>query len=416
MVGSVFWELVSYCGRFAVDRRGGIAPLLAVAAIPMLVGVGAAVDYSRASAAKTAMQAAADAASLAISKAVTQGTTPPNAQSVFNALFSRADVQNVTVSSTTTTSGSTTTASVTAQGTISMEFMRVIGTSQLTIGVSSSSVTVGDDSGCVLALNKSTSSAVSIGGSAQVTSSNCSILSNSSSSSAVDVFGAATVTAESIGAVGGVSASSSSVNLTEGIATHIAAIADPYADVQVPNFSGCAETNLTVKGTTTLDPGVYCGGMSVNAKATLTLNPGVYIIDGGSFTVNGNASVSGTGVTLVFTSSSGANWPTVKINGGATINLTAPIAGSTAGLVIFADRNAPVGTSFTFNGGSSQTLGGAVYVPTGAISYSGGASTSSSCTQIIGDTVSFSGNANVAINCSSYKTRSFGTSNIRLSS
>jgi hypothetical protein len=382
----------------------------------MFVGVGAAVDYSRASAARTAMQAAADAASLAITKAVSQNRTPPDAQSVFTALFSRPDVQNVTVSSSLTTTSSGTTASVSAQGTISMEFMRVIGTTQLTLGVSSASVTMGDDSGCVLALNKTTDSAISIGGSAKLTSSNCAILSNSSSSTAVNVFGAANVTAELIGAVGGVSASSSSVNLSEGISTHIAAVADPYADVQVPSFSGCADTNLTVKGTTTLDPGVYCGGISVNAKAALTLNPGVYIIDGGSFTVNGNATVNGTGVTLVFTSSSGSSWATAKINGGASLNLTAPNSGATAGLVIFADPKAPVGTSFTFNGGSSQTFGGAVYAPTGAISYSGGASTSSSCTQIIGDTVSFSGNADVAINCSSYKTRSFGTSNIRLSS
>jgi Flp pilus assembly protein TadG len=402
--------------RFAADRRGGVAPLLALAAIPMLVGVGAAVDYSRASAARTAMQVAADATSLALTKAVTQNRTPPDAQSVFNALFSRPDVRDVSVSSTLSTTSAGTTAAVTARGTISVDFMRMIGMSQLTIGVQSSSATVGNDSGCVLALNTNAASAISIGGSAKVTSSNCSILSNSSAASAINVFGAATVTAQSIGAVGGVSASSSSVNLTEGIATHIAAIADPYIDINVPTFGGCAETALKVKGTTTLDPGVYCGGMTVNAGAAVTLNPGVYIIDGGSFSVNGNASVSGAGVTLVFTSSSGTDWPTAKINGGANINLTAPNSGATAGLVIFADRKAPVGTSFTFNGGSSQTFGGAVYAPTGAISYSGGASTSSSCTQIIGDTVSFSGNANVAINCSSYRTRSFGTSNIRLSS
>ena len=39
---------------------------------------------------------------------------------------------------------------------------------------------------------------------------------------------------------------------------------------------------------------------------------------------------------------------------------------------------------------------------------SGGTGTSTSCTQIIGDTVNFTGNSNVANNCSSYKTRPFG--------
>ena len=46
----------------------------------------------------------------------------------------------------------------------------------------------------------------------------------------------------------------------------------------------------------------------------------------------------------------------------------------------------------------------------------GGAATSSSCTQIIGDTVTFTGNSSVAINCSSYKTRPFGPTSLRLAS
>src|SRR4030081_2721756 len=35
----------------------------------------------------------------------------------------------------------------------------------------------------------------------------------------------------------------------------------------------------------------------------------------------------------------------------ATVNLTPPISGSTAGIVVFGDRRIPVGTAFKFNGG-----------------------------------------------------------------
>jgi hypothetical protein len=171
---------------------------------------------------------------------------------------------------------------------------------------------------------------------------------------------------------------------------------------------------MKVKSDTTLDPGVYCNGISVNAGASLTLNPGIYYIDGGSLSANGGGTITGTGVTIVLTSSSGKNYATANINGNASISLTAPIGGPTAGLVIFEDPKAPVGTSVSLLGGSTQSFGGAIYAPTGAISYAGNAATSASCTQIIGDTVSFSGNSSVAINCSGYNTRPFGPISIRL--
>jgi hypothetical protein len=204
------------------------------------------------------------------------------------------------------------------------------------------------------------------------------------------------------------------VTLTDGASSNLSALRDPYADVEVPSYNGCKETNLNVKTTVTIDPGVYCNGLTVNAGANLTLNPGVYFIDRGTFSVNGGATVSGKGVTIIFTSSTGNNWANLTINGNATVNLTAPIGGPTAGLVIFGDPKMTVGTTFKLNGGSSQVFGGAIYVPEGAVSYSGGASTSTSCTQIIGDTVAFSGNSNVAINCSSYNTKPFGPTVIKL--
>jgi hypothetical protein len=82
--------------------------------------------------------------------------------------------------------------------------------------------------------------------------------------------------------------------------------------------------------------------------------------------------------------------------------------------VVFGDRGIPLGTTFNFNGGATQYLGGAIYVPTGAISYSGGAGTSTSCTQVIGNTVSFTGNSSLAINCSSYATKPFSPLVVKL--
>lgn len=400
--------------RFARDRKGGVAPLLAIAALPLLVGTGAAIDFSRAESTKSAMQAAADATALAIVRANAMATAAPDASTFFNAAFNLSGVQNVTVTSNATSGAGGYTVTVTAQGALPTSFMGVIGYSQLAISVSASAYFASAQYGCVMALDTTASSAVSLGGSTTLNLSNCSVYSNSSSATAVSVGGSASLTALSIGTVGGVSASSSNVTLTNGIQTHLGPLTNPYADVQVPSFSGCTDTNVKVKNATTLNPGVYCNGISVNAGATLTLNPGIYYIDRGNFSVNGGGTVTGTGVTLIFTSSTGANYATASINGNAIINLTAPGSGATAGIVIFGDPHAPVGTSISLSGGSSQTFGGAIYAPTGAITYTGGAATSSSCTQIIGDTVTFTGNSSVAINCSSYKTRPFGPTTISL--
>jgi Flp pilus assembly protein TadG len=399
---------------FGVDRRGSVAPILAIAAVPLLASVGAAVDYGHALASKTAMQAVLDSTALSLAKQISTGSSTPEAQQTFSASFFHPEVHNVTVSSNVSTAGGATTVALTAKGAVDTAFMGILGHPTVDIQANSTSYISTGTSGCVLALNTTENSAVALGGSTNVSLNDCSIYANSNSSAAVSVSGSATLAALSVGAVGTVSISSSNVTVTDGIASNIPATRDPYADVEVPPYSGCMATNLNVKTTLTIDPGVYCNGLTVNAGANLTLNPGVYYIDRGTFSANGGATVSGQGVTIIFTSSTGNNWANLTINGNAVVNLTAPIGGPTAGIVIFGDPKMAVGTPFKLNGGSSQVFGGAIYVPAGAVNYSGGAGTSTSCTQIIGDTVAFTGNSNVAINCSSYNTRPFGPTTLKL--
>ena len=92
----------------------------------------------------------------------------------------------------------------------------------------------------------------------------------------------------------------------------------------VPFFSGCNENNFSAKKAVRINPGVYCGGMQFNANADVTFNPGVYFIDRGKLSVNGGAKLQGTGVTIIFTSSTMSNWPDAQINGGAIIDLRPP--------------------------------------------------------------------------------------------
>ena len=58
-------RLRALVSRFKSDRRGNVAVITAIAALPMISAIGCVIDYSNASMIRTKLQAAADAASLA---------------------------------------------------------------------------------------------------------------------------------------------------------------------------------------------------------------------------------------------------------------------------------------------------------------------------------------------------------------
>ncbi|MGQ0684363.1 MAG: TadE/TadG family type IV pilus assembly protein [Bradyrhizobium sp.] len=262
--------------------------------------------------------------------------------------------------------------------------------------------------GCVLALNRTASPAAAVKGSAQLNLLNCNLYDNSSGSPALDVSGTATISAAQVGVVGNISGTDS-ITTTNGIRTGIRPVADPYENFNPYIPAGCDTSNkINVKGTTSLSPGSYCGDIAVNAGATLTLDPGVYYFNGANLTVAGNATITGTGVTLIFTGS-GSNWGSANISSNASITLTAPTSGATQGIAIYGDRRMPVGTAFELTGGGTQNFGGAIYLPKGALSYSGGNGATTSCTKIIADTLTFTGNSSVKVDCSAFGSASIGS-------
>jgi Flp pilus assembly protein TadG len=120
--------------RFGADQSGNIAVLFGIALVPILAFVGAAVDYSRANAARSSMQAALDATALMLSKDLSAGTIaatdiPTKASTYFKALYTSTDAQNVQVNATYSTATSSTTATVllAASGQITTDFMNIVG-------------------------------------------------------------------------------------------------------------------------------------------------------------------------------------------------------------------------------------------------------------------------------------------------
>jgi Flp pilus assembly protein TadG len=255
---------------------------------------------------------------------------------------------------------------------------------------------------CVLALDPAASVGVLSQGSTVDSLDGCVIAANSTSDTAVSVSGSAAVTAYSVWTAGGLSQDgSSTLSLTEPPKTHMWALQDPYADETIPSPLGACKANgLSLKNTTqTLQPGVYCNGLDIGAKANITLAPGIYYIDKGDLTVSAQATLTGTNVTIVLTSSGAASQiGTVTINGGAVVDLTAPPDDDSGhrGMVFFQDRRASAAGTAKLNGGATMRLFGAVYFPAQAIQFAGNNSSSSpTCTQIIGRTVTFIGHSSV---------------------
>jgi Flp pilus assembly protein TadG len=127
--------------RFLDDRSASVVPLLALAAIPITGLIGASVDYSRAAAIQTSLQAAADSTSLAMAKSASSLSSQQlqtNGTAYFRALFTRTDAATPTLSiSYSTTGGSQVVVSATSS--VSTMFMGIMGFRQLPIFASSTS-------------------------------------------------------------------------------------------------------------------------------------------------------------------------------------------------------------------------------------------------------------------------------------
>jgi hypothetical protein len=267
----------------------------------------------------------------------------------------------------------------------------------LTVGTSSASATaavhITSSSSCIYVLDTgNTASAFSASGSSVVNSS-CGIYVNSSNSSAVTVGGSATVNASQILINGGYTKSNNST-VSPIPTTGIAVLADPLASMPAPTFSGCDYTNWswTSSGTVSLNPGVYCGGISITGGGTVTFNAGTYILNGGGFNWGGSATLNGSGVMFYITGQAGYTAAPLNAQGNGSINLTAPDSGVYEGLLFFQDRNVTYSTANTFIGNSNSVTTGAFYFPTTSLSYSG--SSTGRYQALVAKRVTMTGNAN----------------------
>jgi Putative Flp pilus-assembly TadE/G-like len=261
--------------------------------------------------------------------------------------------------------------------------------------------------GCVVTLDKNSVVDLFDNGNTSLNLVSCDLYVNSNAPDALDQTGNAAINAHAAYIVGGVTDTArTSLTTTVGTYTGVAPTADPYAGVQQPTPDSCTTQTQNISSNVTLSPGTFCGGLNITG-GNVTLNPGVYIMDGGQFQASGGAAISGTGVTI-FLTGSGSDYATMQVTGNASVNITPPTTGSTEGIGIFQDRNAPAPSCDADTqcpiqnniGGNGAAVTGVVYFPSQTLMWNGnGSTTAPQCSQVVALTVKFAGNSTFQTNC-----------------
>jgi len=391
--------------RFMNDEQGAIAVMFALMLPVIIAFIGLGLDVSFWYSAKRSLQGAADAAAIAAAYEISAGSSNAiiSAAALTDATRNGYDnaIGTITVNRPPVTGaniGNTSAVEVILSEPRSMLFASVIKSTGVTISSRAVALSGGGGDACILGLNTTLQNAIELSGNAAITATGCVIASNSSHASSIEITGNATITADSLSTVGGYSVSgAATLTTTTAPQTNASAISDPYSSFAPPPYAGCDQTayvnrlsdNTTITPATPTTPYVFCTGLDI--KGTLTLNPGVYIIDAGTLNLNATGTLTGTGVTLILTSSSGSDYAKFTMNGSSTINLSAPTSGAYAGMLMYGDRAGPNQVN-VINGNTAATFNGALYFPSSNVSFSGNSNAGgSACTQIIADTVRISG-------------------------
>lgn len=256
----------------------------------------------------------------------------------------------------------------------------------------------------------------------------CGIAANSTATGAILVDGKdAWINASPITASGTISASSVNFPSDAVLQPHSPPVDDPFAsrNLQVPTEpSACTASKLQVKGgeSVRLRPGRYCDGLDI--KGTATLEPGVYIIHRGLFRVSGG--ITGEGVTIVLTGDDNKNIATAEITGESTNSLRAPTEAENPywhDILFFQDPRGAIAITKSgtvssretlITGGSSSRLNGAIYLPGGDLTFTGGSSSAMACLSLVTQRVKMQGSPNLRNSCPPEETLATAATRIRV--
>jgi Flp pilus assembly protein TadG len=348
------------------NERGGVAIFFGFALPVLLVGAGAAMEYSSLAARRTQLQKAADTAALAAANELKIATADDGRI--------KSVAQSVALSSLKAGSAADTTAVVQGQvidkrtgvqvdivETVSSVMGKALSlpTSDLrvtaTARLASTAAKV-----CVVALNKNVSGAIRLDSNARLTANGCAVYSNSTAPSSVRSESNAVLSSTAlICSSGGFKGSSS--NYYGRKLTDCPTTPDPMANRPPPPVETYCQPVEKVEDNRKLNPGTYCKGLFIGANAKVTLNPGIYVIKDGPLKIDSNAEVYGRNVGFHFI----GNNAHFEFTSNARVNIGAPKDGPMAGILFYGDPNASNDRTYKITSNYANHLIGTLYLPRG---------------------------------------------------
>jgi hypothetical protein len=426
------------------DRRGN-AFVIAGAALPLIIGsAGLASDTIQWALWKRQLQRVADSAAEAGVYAKVLGNSVGTCSTITGATYvnpvaydisKNNDINGITptcsVSNPATTAGYTTdnyAVSVHLTMQKSLSFSGMFMSAPPTITADATATIVPSGKYCVVSLENTATTGITATGNADVDL-GCGMITNSTSMTAAVATGSSEVNASPIAAVGGIAASNNWGSDTV-LQPFTVAQPDPFAGVNAPASTdyptqSCPNLRVNANSSQTTftsgsdyrpmtgnSAGAMCfGDLNINGSVTFP-SGSVIVVDGGSISFGSQSTVNCSGCTFILTNRSTSSSPTigtVNINGGSTVNISAPgtsatgVAATYEGIMMYQDRRAQDGSSSnyysTINGNSASFLQGALYFPSQKVQFNGTAGMSTNCLQLVARRVYYSGNLDISNSC-----------------
>ena len=346
--------------RLLSDRSGTLALSVALVAPVLIALSGAAIDYTRMNKSRARLQTAADSAALAGASALHIANTTPTAAASVSEAQARAaagSIDGLVVNTSVTTNS----VRVNLAANVPTSIMKMFGTAAVHIEARAQANILGSTPTCLVVLDPASKDTFDID-QATVSAPGCAVYSNSTASDAISLDKSASLATNLTCSSGGAIAKGGATFSPPAV-TDCPARLDPLTDRAQPQVGPCTATNLSITTTTTLIPGTYCGGINIQKDAYVTLQAGTYVIKDGKLKTNGNAAISGSGVTLYLTGSGAV----LDIGGQSSLDLTAPAFGPLAGILVFEDRAAKIGQKHNLHSRNAPNLLGTVYLSRGIL-------------------------------------------------
>ena len=409
--------------RFCLRSEGSIAPIFALALIPIMTGVGAAIDYSRANAAKVFLQSALDSALIAGAKDASSNWM----QVALNVFSSNVALKNISASTPTFTydTNSTYTGSVTAS--VPTSILGIVRIHALDVAVNGAAKMAEADDSCILTLDQGQASShvsLSLNGAPIVNLSGCSIRSNTSL--ACNGNDGNATKSHASGTASGCGRPKSNAPVVPDIHASLANNITTNCGGLRPGVSWSPGSLPTGSGFITVNKGTHieyhvCGDLTISGTGYLTGTPPttdvVIVIENGSLIIDDKASINTLRTAMVLTGNNNFPAKVTFPNGAgklASLSLSPPTSAGNPwqGVALYLDPKLTKDVDNAWGPGAEFNADGLVYLGKSNVVTDGNtASNNSKCTKFVMNRFATNGTVNLNFsqsNCAAIGLKQWG--------